>query len=169
MGTTVKPFTADEANFQAANVAPVFTIQGTNGPVRGCDCNGGTTDSTMFFVLDGATYASGTFTVDIYYFADTATTGQVKWGAAFGANTANSSTQDVTTDTFATETTGTLTHPGTTARREQKITLSSVSADSGATGDTFNIRVRRLASDTVNDNLSGSVYMTRIKVTYTSV
>src|SRR4051812_4281301 len=104
MGTTVKPFTADEANFQAANVAPVFTIQGTNSPVRGCDCNGGTTDSTMFFVMSGAIYASGTFTVAIYYLADTATTGQVKWGAAFGANTANTSTQDVTTDSFATET-----------------------------------------------------------------
>ncbi len=171
MGTAKKVFHCTAADSQSTNVAPVFTIQGTNFPIKGCDCNGGTTDSTMFFVLPGNTYASGTFDFEIYFMADTATTGQTKWGAAIAAITpaVGAGGQDLSTKAYGTETTGTLTHPGSPARVIQKITLSGVSANSAATGDMLSIRLRRLASDTTNDNLSGSVYMLFAVGTYTSV
>jgi hypothetical protein len=113
------------------------------------------------FVLTG--YTSGNLTLDIFWFADTATSGDIVWGGAIACITPDTDTQDVTTDSLATENTVTDTQLGTTARRLQKCTVTISNLDGAADGDEVVLRIRRLSA---GNTMTGDGCLLQARLSY---
>jgi hypothetical protein len=90
--------------------------------------------------------------------ADTATSGDVRWGVAFERmNT------DLDSDSFDTVAEGNGTANGTSGiPTVTEITITTI--DSIAAGDAFRLKVYREASDTTNDTMSGDAQLIAVEV-----
>ena len=110
-------------------------------------------------------YGSGNLTVQIYWAADTATSGDVIFGAQIAAITADTDTQDITTDGLATASTVTDTHLGTTARRLHLATITVSNLDSLANGDDLTIVFYRDAA-AGGDTMTGDAWVKRVRLSY---
>ncbi|HEU4895118.1 MAG TPA: hypothetical protein VFT85_04715 [Acidimicrobiia bacterium] len=124
-----------------------------------------TTDEACQFTFDATNYGSGNLTIDIFWFADTASSGDVVWGAAIAAITPNTDTQDIETDSWATENTVTDSHLGTTGQRLHLATITVSNLDSLAARDYVALRIRRLGSNG-SDTMSGDAQLVRVTVSY---
>ena len=144
-------------------------VDGTNYPVAGINFDAATVGGELVFATFRAVnYGSGNLTVDIEWYADTATSGDVVWGAAIAAITPNTDTQDIETDALATEATVTGTHLGTTGQRLHRATITVSSIDGIAADDYVTIRLRRLSDDAA-DTMTGDAVMTMATVSYSDV
>ena len=150
----------------ATNGAQWSTVAGTNFPVWGWAFDGGSTNETIYANFRAYNYASGNLTVDIEWYADTATTGNVVFGCAISVITPNTDSQDIETDAFATANTVQDSHIGTTGQRLHRATITVSNLDSLAADDNVNIQIYRDASDTVNDTMSGDAIITNVTVSY---
>jgi hypothetical protein len=110
-------------------------------------------------------YGSGNLTVDIDWYADTASTGNIIWGAAIAAITPDSDSQDVETDSLATANTVTDSHLGTTGQRLHRCSITVSNLDSLAAGDDVRMRIYRDADDG-SDTMTGDAILTRVTVSY---
>lgn len=165
MATVPKIHLPGSATFQATSFPARKMFQGTNDPVP-CLAFDSAATETCFWVVDVETYGTGTtFDVKIDYYADTATTGDVKFDVAFACITPNTDTQDAETKAYATASTGTKTHLGTTGQRIQELSITGVASDSCAAGDYAKIRLRRLGADAA-DTMSGDVLVVKVTVSY---
>ncbi len=124
-------------------------------------------DKQGFWKLSTLGYASGNLTIKIHWYADTATSGDVRWGAALAAITPDADTQDVETKTLATEQTFDDTHLGTTAHRLHTATITLSNLDSLADGDAAWLRIRRVGSNGA-DTMTGDAMLERVTVSYTT-
>jgi len=145
-------------------VFPQFIRQGTNFPVSFLAYDAAL-DEAATWKIDVTDYLSGNITVNIVWAADAATSGVVVWGASIACITPNSDTQDVTTDTLASESTTATTHLGTTARRLMQTTVTVSNLDSIAAGDSVWIRVRRVGSSG-SDTMTGDAWLERVIISY---
>lgn len=151
----------------ATNGAQHIVNAGTNFPPRGLAFDGGSTDETVFFFLGKiSNYGSGNLTLSIGWYADTASSGNVVWGAAIAAITPNTDTQDVETKAFAADQTQQDTHLGTTGQRDHEVDLTISNLDSLANGDHVWLKLFRDASDTVNDTMTGDAIVFSLRLTY---
>lgn len=124
-----------------------------------------TTINEAFWCFPMIRYGSGNLTLEIYWYATSATTGTVRWGAAISAITADTDTQDILTDAFATELTVDDAHLGTTARRLHKATITISNLDSVANGDVVVLRLRRVANH-ANDTMTGYANLRMMVLSY---
>lgn len=138
----------------------------TNPPVAGLAFDGGSTDEDAYFYFIARDYGSGNLTVTLYWSADTATTGDVKWGAAISVLTPNTDTTAVEADTFATATTVNDTHAGTAAGRLHAAVIVVTNLDSLTVNDHVILHVYRDASDTTNDTMAGDAILLGVEVSY---
>jgi hypothetical protein len=153
-----------DAEFPTSNPATPVLFQGTNFPVSGLAFDT-STQETCFFKLPGWLYGSGTITVRIEWYADTATSGGVTFGASIAAITPNTDTQDIETKAFATENTGSDTHLGTTGQRLHTFDITVSNLDSIAADDAVWLRLRRVPAD-AGDTMTGDCIVTRVTVIY---
>lgn len=123
------------------------------------------TDQGVFWQFITENYGSGNLSLDIWWYADTASSGDVEFGAQLAAITANTDTQDFETDGLAGAQTVVDSHLGTTGQRLHKVTLTISNLDSLANGDYATILLYRNA-DGVNDTLTGDVFVTMCELTY---
>ena len=165
MATIYAPILQPEnAAFPTSNFPTFNVTQGTNFPVSYLAYND-TADQDAFWKIPVISYGSGNLTLDIFWYADTASTNAVVWGAAIAAITPTTDSQDVETKAFATESTVTTSHLGTTGQREHKSTITISNLDSIATGDTLWIRVRRTGSSG-SDTMTGDALFLMALLTY---
>lgn len=150
----------------AANGAQHTVFNGTNFPVPALAFDGGSTDESVYFIFKALNYGSGNLTLTIDWYADTASTGDVVWGAAVAAITPNTDTTDIETKAFATDNTQADTHLGTTAQRLHSVALTISNLDSIAADDWVALHFFRDASDTVNDTLAGDALVTMLILSY---
>lgn len=144
---------------------PQFTkTNGTNFPVSGLAFDAAA-DEAAFWKVEALSYGSGNLTLDLWWYADTATSGVVRWGGAIAAITANTDTQDIETDGLATEATSDDTHLGTTGQRVHKDTVTISSLDSIAAGDLVFLRIRRVGSNGA-DTMTGDAILLLAKLSY---
>jgi hypothetical protein len=122
-------------------------------------------DEEAFFELIASEYGSGNVTVDVHWYADTASSGVVRWGVSIAVITPNTDTQDVETDSFATEATFDDTHLGTTGQRHHQATITVSSLDSLQADDYVVMRIRRIGSH-ANDTMAGDAILRRARVSY---
>lgn len=164
MATTKQAFSPRDALYPATNYASHKNVQGTNFPVESLSF---ATDieQAVYFQFPVVAYGSGNITVRIQWYADTATTGGVVFGCSLAAITPNTDTQDVETDAFATETTGSDTHLGTTGQRLHEMTVTVSNLDGVASGDTAWLKLARKVAN-ASDTMAGFCFVTGIQVEY---
>lgn len=149
----------------STNGAQHKVVDGTNFPVRSLAFDAAT-DETVFFNLGKlASYGSGNLTLDVEWYADTASSGDVIWGAAIAAITPNTDTQDVETKGFATANTATDTHLGTTGQRVHTVAITISNLDSVAADDDVWLRFYRDAA-AGGDTMTGDALVIALRLSY---
>lgn len=164
MTTVTHVFAAADAEFPTANPGAPFLIQGTNFPVSGLAFDAAT-EETVYFKFPAINYGSGNLTLDVEWYADSASSGDVMFGASVAAITPNTDSQDAETKAFATQNTNTDTHLGTTGQRLHTMSITISNLDSIAAGDACWLRFRRVAADGA-DTMTGDAIVTRLKLSY---
>lgn len=164
MATTKHVLTPRDALLPAANYAQYKFVNGTNFPVESLAFDA-STEETVYFQFPALSYGSGNLTIRIQWYADTASSGGVVFGCSLQALTPNTDTQDIETDAFATETTGSDTHLGTTGQRLHEMTVTVSNLDSLAVGDWCTLRLARKVSDG-SDDMTGDCLVTEVIVEY---
>jgi len=90
--------------------------------------------------------------------------GRNSWGYAGNHGAESAGGQDIDADGFATQQTATSTTNGTSGIvTRTTITLTQAQADSIAAGDTYRLRLERVATDG-GDNMSGNAEVLRVIV-----
>lgn len=111
------------------------------------DFDGGTAESMNFRGVIPNSYGGGGLTVDIYWMATSATSGDVIWGVSI--ERLNTNNHDLDSDNFASEKTATTTTNATSGKvNKTTITFDSgAEMDSAAAGEPIRIRLQRRAAD----------------------
>lgn len=164
MATVYQTFEPGDALLPTTNPAAPTQVQGTNFPVSGLAFDA-STEETAFFTFPAINYGSGNVSVELQWYADTASTGGVTFGASLAAITPNTDTQDIETKAFATENAASDTHLGTTGQRLHSFTITVSNLDSLANGDDLTLRLRRVPAD-ASDTMTGDAIVTRVIVSY---
>ena len=167
MGTVIIELEPLAASFLGTEFPQLKHILGSNGPVDvlAYDDGAASTAEAAFWDFIANSYGSGNLTVAILWYADTASSGDVVWGAAIKAITPDTDTQDVETDAFATASTVTDSHLGTTGQRLHKATITVSNLDSLAASDHVQLKLYRDA-DSGADTMSGDAHVQKIIVSY---
>jgi hypothetical protein len=152
------------ATYPSANYATYQSVSGTNFPVNSLafDAN---TEEAVFFNFNSDEYSAGNVQVDIQWYASTASSGNVVWGASLACITPNSDTQDITTKAFGAETLMLDTHLGTTGKRLHSISANLSNVDGIATSDWCVLKIARKAAN-VSDTMAGDALVVAVDVTY---
>ena len=137
---------------------------GTAIPVRGLAFDAGS-DEAVFFRFRAASYGSGNLTVSLDWYADSASSGAVVWGAAIAAITPTTDSQDVETDSLATASTTTTSHAGTTGQRVHRTAVTVSNLDSLAADDHVVLQVYRDA-DNGSDTMTGDAILIGVSVSW---
>lgn len=167
MATISHFFAAPDAAAPSTNFAAYRVRQGTSIPVPGLDFDAAT-DEAAFFFFRAVAYGSGNLTVSIDWYADTASSGDVIWGAQLACITPNTDTQDIETKALATANTATDTHLGTTGQRLHTIDITVSNLDAIAAGDYVALRIYRDA-DAAGDTMTGDATIVGVQVSYSDV
>lgn len=163
MATVRQTLLPEEAQF-LSSAFPAIVSAGTNIPVSGLAFDT-TTAESAFWKFSAEAYGSGNLTVRVFWYADTASSGGVTWGASVAAITPDTDTQDVETKALATENTASDTHLGTTGQRLHSVSITITNLDSIAAGDACWLRLRRVVAD-ASDTMTGDAIVERIELSY---
>ena len=110
------------------------------------DFDASTAETVYFRGVVPSHYSGGGLTLDVYWMATSATTGDVKWEAAWEENDPNNN--DLDADAFGTASNVTTTTNGTSGKvTKSTITITHANMGSPAAGDPFRLRLKRLAAD----------------------
>lgn len=164
MATVTQQFNPAAGVFRTSGFPQLVQANGTNIPVRGLAFDAATLEA-VFFRFRAVNYGSGNLTVALDWYADTASTNAVVWGAAIAAITPTTDTQDVETDALATAATTTTTHAGTTGQRLHRSSITVSSLDSLAADDHVVLQVYRDAANG-SDTMTGDCVLVGITVSY---
>lgn len=158
------PLALHAAEFSSTTAPSFVKVVGTNFPVRSLAFDPAA-DEACFYVFKLPADYSSDIRVVLLWYADTASSGVVRWGAALAAITPNTDTQDVETDGLAAETAADDTHLGTTGQRVHEIEIDMANLDGAAAGDLVFLRIRREGSHT-NDTMAGDALLLHVQVRY---
>ena len=167
MATVRAQFDPEGGQFLASAFPQFVKANGTNYPVSGLAYDAGA-DEAAFWKFNADNYGSGNLTLDIYWYADTASFGTVAWEASMAAITAYADTQDIETDGLAAVQRFSDTHLGTVGQRLHKATITISNLDSLASGDSVFLRIARDADDTGGggDSMTGDAILTLAELSY---
>lgn len=164
MATQYVELQPEGASFLATAFGPFLVNLGTNAPVPVL-AHAVDVDSSGFWHLNAINYGAGNLTLDIYWYADTATSGDVIWTGAIAAITPNTDTTDIETKAFATAGTVTDTHLGTTGQRLHQCTITISNLDSLAARDHVMLRISRNGANG-SDTMAGTAYLAGAVLSY---
>lgn len=164
MGTTRIPLDVGSALYPTSNPAAPVLGQGTNFPVPGIAFDA-TTQETCFWLFRAANYGSGNLTLNLDWYADTASANGVVFEAAIAAITPDTDTQDIETKAFATAQQQNDTHLGTTGQRVHTVSITISNLDSLASGDLVALRLRRVPADG-SDTMTGDAIVVDAELSY---
>lgn len=165
MATVYQQLSPGSATFRTSEAFPQhIRADGTAIPVIGLAFDAAA-DEACYWIVDAINYGSGNLTLGIEWYADSASTGDVVWGAQIAAITPDSDTQDVETDALATAQTVTDTHLGTTGQRLHRAALTITNLDSLAARDRLSIKVYRDA-DNAADTMTGDAILVNVTLSY---
>lgn len=152
---TISTFTAKDNHPPATN----FATLDTRNSILVLEFDATTDESAVFigYIPDGAVLTNGLKT-RISWAADTATSGNVRWGVQYEADGT-----DLDSDSFDTASLATSS-ANATCGIESIAEITSTSIDSLSAGDRFRLKVYRDADDTVNDTMSGDAQLIALEV-----
>jgi hypothetical protein len=166
MATVKQSLDVEAAQFLASAFPQYVKNNGTNFPVSGLAFDGGSLDEKAYWKLRAVNYGSGNLTLELEWYADTASSGNVVWGARIAAITPDTDSQDVETKAFAAQATVTDSHLGTTGQRLHRCSITISGLDSLAADDVFWIEIARVASNTGSDTMTGDAILTSAQLSY---
>jgi hypothetical protein len=164
MATVYHQLHPEGAQFDDDTYPQYLRSLGTNFPVSGLAYDA-SADEFAVWKFRAVEYGSGNLTLDIEWYADTASANDVVWGAQIAVITPNSDTQDVETDAFATANTVTDTHLATTGQRVHRATITISNLDSLAADDLVFLKIYRDA-DNASDDMTGDAILLLATVSY---
>lgn len=164
MGTIKHTFLPEEAQFLAATFPAFSKVNGTNFPVSGLAFDAAA-DEFAFWKFIAQGYGSGNLTLNLLWYADNATSGDVVWDAAIAAITPNSDSQDVETDSLASVNSVIDSHIGTTGQRVHLCTITISNLDSLAADDLVFLRISRDANNG-SDSMANDAILLMAELTY---
>jgi hypothetical protein len=168
MGTAYIYLTPEEGLPLSSNFPAYVKAAGSNFPVGGLYYDA-STQETAYWTFVATGYASGNLTLEIYWYADSATADNVVWEAAIAAITPDSDSQDVETKSFDSINYVQDTHLGTTGQRLHKATLTINNLDSIADGDLCVLKIARDADGTnATDDMTGDAVLEFARLSYTT-
>ena len=150
------------ARFTARDNQPpvsAFATLDTRNSVLVLEFDAATDESAVFvgIIPDNVSLASGLL-VRLSWMADTATSGNVRWGVQFEADGT-----DLDSDSFDTAALVTSAANGTSGvETVAEITITTI--DSLAAGDRYRLKVYRDADDAVNDTMAGDAQLVAVEV-----
>lgn len=152
---TLARFTPRDNQPPASN----FATLDTRNSISVLEFDAATEETSRFIGLipEGANLASGLL-VRIWWMGDTATSGNVRWSAAF-----EDTGTDLDADSFDTATEVTSAANGTSGI-ETVASITCTTIDSLAAGDRFRLRIARKAADAVNDTMLGDAQVVAVEV-----
>jgi len=159
----------EEAQYLAANFPQYLSTKGTNFPVSGLAFapNSANPDEAAFWKFKALNYGTGNLTLDLDWYAATATTGTLVWEAQLACVTPDTDNINVETKAFATLNFVQDTHLGTTGKRPHRCTITLTNLDSLAVNDEVWIRIARDANSTnATDNMAGDAILTLAVLSY---
>lgn len=158
----------ETAQFLGSAFPQFVKTNGTNFPVSGLAYDA-TTDEAAYWRFIAKNYASGNVTLELFWYADTASTANVVWEAQLAAITPDTDTQDIETKSFATLNFVQDTHLGTTGQRLHKCSITISNLDSLADGDVVTLRIARDANSTsATDDMAGDAILVMAQAIYLS-
>jgi hypothetical protein len=167
MATVSQMLYPENAAFLATAFPAFIRNQGTNFPVTALAYDAAAQENA-YWKFSPINYGSGSISAKIFWYADTATTGVVRWDGALAAITDDADTQNVETKAFATTQFVDDTHLGTVGQRLHSIVLPIVNLDSLANGDAAWIRISRLGNN-ASDTMAGDAFLERVYISYSDV
>jgi hypothetical protein len=152
---TIASFTPRENYPPATN----FATLDTRNSVLVLEFDAATEESATFVgvINEAATLPSG-LTVRLWWMADTATSGDVRWGVQF-----ERTGTDIDADSYDTNAQATSEASGTSGI-ESVASITITTVDSLAAGDRFRLRVYRVAADATNDTMTGDAQLVAVEV-----
>lgn len=162
------PFMPENAAFPSSNFPQLSKVNGTNFSyfVLAFDAS---TQETAYWRFRADSYGSGNLTLDIYWYAENATSGNVVWEAQIAAITPDTDSQDVSTKALATLNYIQDTHLGTTSKRLHKCTITISNLDSLAAGDVVFIKIARDADGTnATDDMANDAALVMAELSYSN-
>lgn len=167
MATVWQSLYPEEAQFLAAGFAQFVKSNGTSFPVAALAYDAAGTEYG-WWKWTPFNYGSGNITCDLIWYADSTTSGTVRWEVALAAITPNTDTQDVETKAFAAVQTFDDAHLGTTAQRLHQATITISNLDSIAADDECWLRVGRVGGNAA-DTLTGDALLASVRLSYSDV
>lgn len=167
MATVYQRFGPYDGVPPTSNFATLDVVNGTNFPVPALDFDAATEES-IFFYFRATNYGSGNLTLSVDWYADTASSGDVIWGAQIAVITPNTDSDDIETKAFASASTATDSHLGTTGQRLHSVdvTISNLDSLSGGNGgDWVCLKVYRDA-DAGGDTMTGDAALVSCLLSY---
>jgi hypothetical protein len=152
------------ADFLATAFPQYVKTNGTSSAVSGLAFDAAATE-TAYWDWAAFSYGSGNVTVDVEWYADTASSGVVRWEAAIAAITPNTDSTDVETKAFATATAFDDTHLGTTGQRLHEASIVVTNLDSIAANDEVQLKLSRLGAH-ANDTMAGDAILRAVHLSY---
>ena len=165
MATVYHNILPENAQFLSTAFPQLVKFLGTNFPVTGLAYDASAADEGAYWKFPATSYGSGNLTLDIFWYADTASSGDIIWGAQIAAITPNTDTQDVETKAFATAQTALDTHLGTTGQRLHTIPITISNLDSLASNDIVWLKIYR-DSDAAGDTMTGDGILVYARLSY---
>lgn len=152
--------------FRTSAFPQLVQADGTTIPVRGLAFDASTLEA-CFFVFRAISYGSGNLTLAVDWYADTASSGDVVWGAAIAAITPDSDSQDIETDSLATASTVTDSHLGTVGQRLHRASITISNLDSLAADDYVALQFYRDAANG-SDTMTGDGIVVGLTLSYSN-
>jgi hypothetical protein len=106
-------------------------------------------------------YAGGNIACKLHWMATSATSGNVRWSAAFERLEANG--PDLDSNDFQTAVEATTAASGTSGKLTVT-TLTLTALDGATTGDAFRLAIMRVATDGTNDTMTGDAELLAIEL-----
>lgn len=164
MATVKHRFGPEDAIYPASAYAQFKSVAGTNFPINSIAYDAAS-EEYVYFRFPSINYGSGNVTVRVRWYADSASTGGVAFGASLAAITPETDTQDIETKAFATEVVGTDTHLGTVGQRLHEMTITVTNLDSIAAEDWCMLKLARKVADG-GDTMTGDALVVEVGVDY---
>jgi hypothetical protein len=152
---TLARFTVRDNQPPAAN----FATLDTRNSISVLEFDAATEEAATFIgvIPEGANLASGLL-VRLWWMGDTATSGNVRWAAAF-----ERSGTDLDADSFDTATEVTSAANGTSGI-ETVAEVTCTAIDGLVAGERFRLRIARKAADVTNDTMTGDAQLVAVEV-----
>ena len=164
MATVVQGLSLDSAKFQTSGFPQVIPVQGTNFPIVGALGFDATAVESCYWRIYPVNYGSGSVTVTVEWYADTATSGAVTFRANFAAITPNVDTQNVETKALGSDNSASDTNL-TNAQQAHSFDIVASNVDSMADGDWVWLRLQRVPTDG-GDTMIGDAIVTGVMISY---